>query len=198
MFSSLSKALLIAAGLGLSTLASAHLGTDLGNHHPVAWIEGFVHPFTGLDHLGAMLAVGFWSAFSTRRVWLAPLAFASMLLVGALMGLSGITLAALEPLVAATVLALGLMVSTRAQLPALAATALVGGFAIFHGMAHGVELSPGEPLAALAGMVAGTAVLHGMGLAAGLALRAHSPWWPRVTGLALTLWGSVLLAQLSV
>jgi len=197
MFPSLNKALLLAATLGLSTLAQAHLGTDLADHHALDLVDGFLHPFTGLDHLAAMLAVGFWSALSTRRVWLAPLAFANMLLVGAVMGLCGITLPALEPMVAATVLALGLLVATRAQFPGAVGAALAGGFAVFHGMAHGVEFSAASPLAALAGMVAGTAVLHGLGLAAGLALRSHSIWWPRLAGTALALWGAVLLAQLA-
>ena len=49
----------------------------------------------------------------------------------------------------------------------------------------------------LVGMVAGTAVLHGLGLAAGLALRSHSVWWPRLAGAALALWGGVMLAQLA-
>ena len=197
MFPYLAKALFVAATLGLSTLAEAHVGTDLADHHALGLVEGLLHPFTGLDHLAAMLAVGFWSALSTRRVWLAPLAFANMLLVGALMGMSGIALPALEPLVAATVLALGLLVATRAQFPGAVAAALAGGFAVFHGMAHGLELSGASPVATLVGMVAGTAVLHGLGLAAGLALRARSVWWPRLAGAALALWGGALLAQLA-
>jgi len=147
--------------------------------------------------VAAMLAVGFWSALSTRRVWLAPLAFANMLLVGALLGMSGIALPALEPMVAATVLALGLLVATRAQFPGAVSAALAGGFAVFHGMAHGIEVSGASPVAVLVGMVAGTAVLHGLGLAAGLALHARSVWWPRLAGAALALWGGALLAQLA-
>ena len=197
MFPSPSKALFVAATLGLSTLAQAHVGADLADHHALGLVNGLLHPFTGLDHLAAMLAVGFWSALSTRRVWLAPLAFANMLLVGALMGMSGIVLPALEPMVAATVLALGLLVATRAQFPGAVAAALAGGFAVFHGMAHGLEFSGASPVATLVGMVAGTAVLHGLGLAAGLALRARSVWWPRLAGAALALWGGVLLAQLA-
>lgn len=197
MFPSLNKTLLLTATLGLSTLAQAHIGTDLADHHALGLLDGLLHPFTGLDHLAAMLAVGFWSALNTRRVWLAPLAFASMLLVGALLGLSGITLPALEPLVAATVLALGLLVATRAQFPGPVAAALAGGFALFHGMAHGVEFSGASPLAALVGMVAGTAALHGLGLTVGLVLRSHSVWWPRLAGAALALWGGALLVQLA-
>ncbi len=193
---SLRNALLLIASLSLTTLARAHVGTDVAEHHALGLVDGFLHPFTGLDHLAAMLAVGFWSALSTRRVWLAPLAFANMLLMGALIGLSGATLPAVEPLVAATVLALGLLIATRAQMPGTVAAALAGSFAVFHGMAHGVEFAGSSPVAVLVGMVAGTMVLHVAGLAAGLALRAHSVWWPRLAGAALALWGGALLASL--
>ena len=79
MFPILNKALIAASALCLSTLAQAHVGNDLADHHALSLVDGLLHPFTGLDHLAAMLAVGFWSALSTRRVWLAPLAFANML-----------------------------------------------------------------------------------------------------------------------
>lgn len=197
MSPSLFKALLITSALGLTTLAHAHVGADFSEHHAQGLIDGLLHPFTGLDHLAAMLAVGFWSALSTRRVWLAPLAFANMLLVGALLGLSGVTLPALEPLVAASVLALGLLVATRLQFAGAAAALLAGSFAVFHGMAHGVEFTGANPVDVLVGMVTGTVVLHSLGLAVGLALRSHSAWWPRLAGAALALWGGVLLAQLA-
>jgi urease accessory protein len=197
MSPSLFKALLITSALGLTTLAHAHVGAGFSEHHAQGLIDGLLHPFTGLDHLAAMLAVGFWSALSTRRVWLAPLAFANMLLVGALLGLSGATLPALEPLVAATVLALGLLVATRLQFAGAAAALLAGSFAVFHGMAHGVEFTGANPVDVLVGMVTGTVVLHSLGLAVGLALRSHSAWWPRLAGAALALWGGVLLAQLA-
>jgi urease accessory protein len=190
------KALLLVATLALSSLARAHVGTDLAEHHSLGLVDGFLHPFTGLDHLAAMIAVGFWSALSTRRVWLAPLAFANMVLVGALMGMAGFALPAVEPLVAATVLALGLLIATRAQVPGAVAAALAGSFAVFHGMAHGAEFAGSSPVDVLVGMVAGTLVLHVAGLAAGLALRGHSVWWPRLAGAAVALWGGALLASL--
>ena len=59
-------------------LALTHTGNDGAVHHGItdAVAAGFTHPVTGLDHLAAMVAMGVWSAFTARRVWLAPLAFA--------------------------------------------------------------------------------------------------------------------------
>ncbi|MDQ7954838.1 MAG: HupE/UreJ family protein [Pseudomonadota bacterium] len=184
----------------LATLpALAHTGADAGLHHGLA--AGFMHPLTGADHLAAMVAVGLWSALVARRgadlLW-APLGFVAMLLVGALMGLAGVQLPAVEPMIAASLLVLGLLVVTRQRLPALAAAALVGVFAVFHGIAHGHELA-GEPDAALtlAGMVAATAALHVAGIGLGYALRHANRWVPRIAGAAVALLGAALLGGLA-
>ena len=50
------KALLITTALGLTTIAHAHVGADFSEHHTQGLIDGLLHPFTGLDHLAAMLA----------------------------------------------------------------------------------------------------------------------------------------------
>ena len=175
--------------------ALAHTGADGGLHH--GFTTGFLHPLTGADHLAAMVAVGLWSALvarSPRDLLWAPLGFVAMLLVGALMGLAGVQLPAVEPMIAASLLVLGLLVLTQKRLPALAAAALVGVFAVFHGIAHGHELA-GESGAALtlAGMVAATALLHLAGIGLGYALRHANRWVPRVAGAAVALLGVALL-----
>ena len=172
-------------------LAQAHTGGDAGAHH--GFVAGLLHPFTGLDHLAAMLAVGLWSALIFAR-WQdavrAPVTFAAVLLAGALLGAAGLVLPAVEPMIAVSLLLLGLLVATRRALPRTAAVALVAVFALFHGAAHGQELAGAG---ALAGMVIATATLHAAGLALGFVLRAHSVWWPRIAGAATTLFGAALL-----
>jgi urease accessory protein len=186
-----------ALSLGLPALAFAHTGADAGQHHDAAGAlaAGFSHPFTGLDHLAAMVAVGVWSAMSSRRAWLAPLAFGGTLLVGALLGLAGVTLPAVEPMIAASLLVLGLLVATNARLPAAAGAALAAVFALFHGLAHGAELAGPTAAFALAGMVAATALLHAAGIGIGLLLRSRSAWLPRVAGTAVALFGIALLVN---
>lgn len=179
----------------LATPALAHPGADAGLHHGL--VAGFMHPLTGLDHLAAMLAVGLWSALLARRsseLLTAPLAFVAMLLIGAALGLAGLQLPAVEPMIAASVLVLGLLVLTQKRLPAAAAAALVGVFAAFHGIAHGHELA-GESGAALTllGMVAATALLHAAGIGLGHALRQAPRWLPRLAGGAVALLGLALI-----
>ena len=175
----------------------AHAGSDGGTHHGL--LSGLLHPLTGLDHLAAMVAVGLWSALTAARAGVAsyarvPLAFATLLLIGALLAGAGWPFPAVEPAIAASLLVLGLLVAGRRALPQAAAPVLVGGFALFHGAAHHQEMSHelGQGWA-LAGMVIATALLHGTGLLLGHALRGRGPWWPRVAGGATAVLGAALL-----
>lgn len=172
--------------LGLATvsgLALAHAGADASAHH--GFNAGLLHPFTGADHLAAMLAVGAWSAGTAGRRWLAPLGFMALLALGAVLGQR---LPAVELMIAVSLLVLGaLLMAPRRPLLALLP---IAGFALFHGAAHGQELAGG---AALAGMLAGSAVLHGVGIALGLALQRASQWLPRLSGLAVATLGLGLL-----
>jgi urease accessory protein len=185
-FSSLLKGLGVAALAAGSASAFAHVGADAGSHH--GFLTGFTHTLTGLDHLAAMLAVGMWSAVTSKRMWAAPLSFAALLLVGALAAKAGLVFPAVEPMIAASLLVMGLLLATRQRLPAAAGALLVGGFAMFHGAAHGNELTG---LAALAGMVASTLLIHLAGLGLGRAMQNRSAALPRWMGSAIALVGLV-------
>ena len=190
--------LISAAAMPLATLA--HTGADAGSHH--GFLTGFMHPLTGLDHLAAMLAVGLWSALVARRAWpdllWAPAGFAAMLLVGAVLGLQGVVLPAVEPMIAASLLITGLLVVSRLRVPGLVAALGVGVFAVFHGVAHGYELA-GSASAwwTLAGMLTATVLLHSAGLAAGWALRHRHVWLARAAGAGVAAFGGALLAQMA-
>src|SRR3990167_5373149 len=175
----LSNALIFIAFSAISTGASAHIGVE-SHAHP-SFLSGFTHPLFGLDHLAAMVAVGLWSALAARRagperLW-GPVGFAAMLLVGAVLGLQGVALPAVEPMIAASLLVTGLLVVSRLRVPGLLAALGVGVFAVFHGVAHGYELAGSDSAwQTLAGMLTATVLLHGTGLAAGWALRHPHVW----------------------
>lgn len=156
--------------------------------HP-ADAAGFVHPFTGLDHLLAMLAVGLWAAqLGGRWTWAVPAAFVGSMALGGTLGFAGVSLPFAEPMIAASVLVLGLAIAMRVRFrwPALA---LVGVFAVFHGVAHGAEM-PAEASRLLyaAGFVLSTALLHAAGVGLGALPRA------RWAGVPVALAGLWLLA----
>ncbi|MFT3737004.1 MAG: HupE/UreJ family protein [Rhodocyclaceae bacterium] len=188
--------ILLALAALLPTLALAHTGGDAGAHH--GFMEGFTHPFTGLDHMAAMIAVGVWSTLSFhdkgRMLWAVPAAFAGLLLIGGLASFGGLELPFVEPVIAASLVVLGLLVATRVKMPVAAGAALVGAFAIFHGVAHGSELPAEQAAAALSGMVLGTLILHLTGMALGRFVLDRHVWLPRIAGIGVALFGASLLA----
>lgn len=185
------------AALLLPALAQAHTGASAHTHEAASFYAGLLHPLTGLDHLAAMLALGVWSALALRRVWLAPAAFVLMLTVGAIAGLQGLGVPAIEPMIASSLLVLGLLVAVRRSLPLAAALALAGFFAFFHGAAHGYELASEQAWPALAGMLLATAALHGLGILLGRQLYTRQRWLAPATGSAVALLGSALLLGLA-
>ncbi|UHL63550.1 HupE/UreJ family protein [Paralcaligenes sp. KSB-10] len=188
-----------ALGLALVTgVASAHPGHEVSSN---MFLSGLIHPLTGFDHLFAMLAVGLWSALAHKNLRQAawtPVSFLCLLLAGAFMGIAGLRLPAVEPIITASVLVLGLLVASRLSLPTWAGAALVGFFAIFHGMAHGSELpESGSALAFVAGFMLTTFSLHVAGLAAGFSLKQHNVWLTRLAGGAIALYGVSLASALA-
>ena len=187
------------AALLLPALALAHPGHGADDvvHASAGFLDGLIHPFTGLDHLAAMLAVGVWSALAVRPVWLAPAAFVALLTAGAAAGFAGVAVPAVEPMIAASLLVLGLLVAWRRHLPLALAAGLTGTFAFFHGAAHGTELAGGSQWQALAGMVIATAVLHADGVALGHVVMARHRWLAVAGGAGTALLGAMLLARLA-
>ena len=161
-------------------------------------LAGFAHPLSGVDHLLAMIAVGVWAAqLGGRALWAVPLAFVSVMALGAAAAMTahaGIAAGVIESGVAASLLALGLLVFRAQRLPLAAAVALVGVFAWFHGAAHGGELpETADPLDYAIGFLAATALLHGAGIVFGTLAQRHAPRLGRVGGAATAIAGIALL-----
>ena len=137
-------------------------------------VDGALHPLLGLDHLLAMVAVGVLAAtVSNRRIaWLTPLGFVGGMLVGGTLGLAGFEAPLVELVIAASVIALGLLIMSATDQRGLWLPMLAAAFGAAHGHAHGAELPDGAlPLAYLIGFVAATAALHLLGTALGAGLR---------------------------
>lgn len=157
--------------LSISTLAYSHEGGGITG----GFISGFLHPILGWDHVAAMVAVGLWGAFlGNPAIWILPVVFPLVMAFGGALGVMGIPIPSVETGIAVSAIVLGIMVAFALRPPLWIAALLVGGFAIFHGHAHGTEL-PGaaNPLAYSAGFVISTGMLHLCGIAFGLLVR-----WP--------------------
>lgn len=198
-------AVLTAAAAALPLSGMAHMGADDGGHHHFfdSLTHAFAHPFTGADHLAAMLAVGAWSALAMpglRTAWRAPAAFVALLMAGALAGFAGLWVPGVEPMIAASVLVLGMLVLVQQKMPWGAAAALAGMFAFFHGAAHGFELAGDSGMAAvgaLAGIALGSASLHIAGMVLGHAVMQRHHWVAKLGGAATAALGAFMLTRLA-
>ena len=122
-----------------------------------------------------------------------PAAFVVAALGGMLLGRQSGLVSVVEPLAAASVLVLGLLIAWRARLPA-AATALVAAYGLVHGRAHGAESAAQGMTGFAMGFVLASLVLHGVGMFAGLRLQAGL-LRARLAGVPLAVAGTVLLSQ---
>jgi urease accessory protein len=145
--------------------ALAHTGDGAGG----GFLTGFLHPILGLDHVAAMVAVGLWGAILGRpAVWVLPVAFPLVMAIGGALGVAGIELPWIETGIAASAVVIGLAVALALRPPVVIAALIVGGFAIFHGHAHGTEMpTAANPIAYAIGFVLGTGLLHLAGIAFG-------------------------------
>lgn len=171
-----------------SSAALAHPGHDISG-----WSAGLLHPFTGMDHLLAMFAVGLWAAqMGGRKIWLLPVTFMLMLVAGASLALTHLNVPLFEPGIAASVLALGLLVALALRVPTLLSVAITAVFGLLHGYAHGLEM-PGSaaPLHYALGFLSATAVLHLAGVRMGVASRAR---FTQALGLAIAVSGAYMLS----
>ena len=160
-----------------------------------SWFAGFIHPFLGIDHLLAMLAVGLWAAQQGgNRLWQLPVAFMSMMVLGAMLGQTGFTLPQEEAGIASSLLVLGLMLMFAIRLTSVSSMLLVGLFSVFHGYAHGAEMPQTLALIDYAlGFILATSILHGLGIALGLLIRGmQSEKLLRIGGIAIGLTGAWL------
>lgn len=155
------------AGTLLAQAAQAHTESAVGG----GFVRGFLHPFNGGDHLLAMVAVGIWGAvLGAPLLWILPVTFPMLMVLGAVAALAGLTLPAIEPGIAASVIVLGAAIAAFWRAPVPAAIAVVGFFGFLHGFAHGRELpEAASPAAFATGFVLASGLLHGTGIAIGLA-----------------------------
>ncbi len=165
--------LALLAALALCAPSGAFAHVEQGQ--AIGLLTGLRHPWSGLDHVLAMIAVGVWGAqLGAPAIWLLPVTFPLVMSLGAMMGLLGIPLPGIEIGIAASAILLGAMVAGQVRPKLVVAGLLVGLFAIFHGHAHGTELPPGQSgLLYSMGFVTATGMLHAVGITLGLVHR-----WP--------------------
>ncbi len=181
---------LILAFLALMTSSQvfAHSGGHGISGSASGLVSGFLHPFFGLDHVVAMVAVGLWGVFlGAKAVWTLPVVFPVIMASGAVLGILGVPVPFVEMGIALSALVLGLFVAFAVRPVLWIAAVVVGVFAIFHGYAHGAELpNATNPLTYSLGFVVATGLLH----LGGIAFACLSHW--RLGEVTVRLGGAII------
>ncbi len=176
----------------LPGIALAHTGVG----ETTGIMHGFTHPIGGVDHLLAMVAVGLWAAqIGGRALWVVPCTFVGVMIIGGILGFTGVPVPFIEQGILLSVLILGVLIAGAFRLPLMYSAFIVGVFALFHGHAHGAEM-PALMAAAsyTVGFAVATALLHLVGIGLGMFVsRIELPSVSRFAGGAIAL-GGVYLA----
>ena len=183
------KILLACLLASMSSFAIAHPGHGLESA-----FAGFMHPLTGWDHLLVMLAVGLWaSKIGGNTRWQLPLTFMLLMAAGTFLGNAGVMFGGLETLIAASVMAMGLVLVISFSMNNAVCIGVVALFALLHGVAHGSELNLNQGLSALGGMLLATGLLHCVGLLLGSQRLNLANWAHTAMAWAIMLAGGYML-----
>ncbi|NKB51440.1 MAG: hydrogenase [Rhizobiaceae bacterium] len=194
------------AGLFALVSTSAFAHHPMGGQTPSTFFEGLLsgvgHPIIGVDHLAFVVAVGIAAALAGSR-FLSPLAFVIATIAGTAIHVMAINLPAVELMIAASLVVLGVVVFMGKKMPVAALAGIFAIAGLFHGFAYGEAIFGAEatPLYAyLAGfgltqyaiaIVAGSAIVTSLGKA-----REWSANVPaRVTGGIVAGAGGLLMSE---
>ena len=155
-------------------------------HHPLGGevpqtmlhgvLSGIGHPIIGFDHLAFVLGIGLLAAFQKSR-YILPGGFVAGTVLGTLMIVSGVTLPAVELVITASVLMVGVLAMMGRALNTAAAGAVAAGAGLFHGWAYGEAVVGAEPTPLIA-YIAGFGVTQ-MAIAVGAMLATVWVMTPR-------------------
>lgn len=186
------KRISIAAAMLAATTAPAFAHINPAEHGSL--LAGLSHPFSGADHMLAMIAVGLWAAQTGGRARLmVPAAFIFVMALGFMLALTGASLPFVEPAILASVVGLGLLVALAVRVPSAVSMALVGIFALFHGYAHGGELGGASAVSFGMGFMIATTILHAIGLGSGMAMARGHQAMTRAFGAVVAAGGAALM-----
>ena len=159
----------ILLALLFSSMASAHPG-----HSEVAFLSGLLHPFSGVDHIAAMIGIGLVCSLYFGRdkamKWLSLSVLGLSLVFGAGVAAAGFYIPMFESLIALSVVFVGVVLTFGVSGRQLSRwlVYILASFACFHGYVHVFEMPTN--LAAILytiGFVTASATLYFVGFILG-------------------------------
>lgn len=141
------------------------------------WLDGIAHPFSGMGHVLAMLAVGIWAAQQGgRAIYTLPVAFVLCMTAGSQLTLLAIDSAYVEYGIGSSLLVVGVLIVAAAKLSLPISALVIGAFAVFHGYEHGLGM-PADLRGGVfvPGFICATLLLHVIGIGLGKGLLRFGP-----------------------
>lgn len=135
---SLSKIISAAALLAASSPSFAHTGHAMHT----SFSEGFLHPLTGIDHLAALVLIGFFAAsYSYKKSAQIIACFAAALMAGFFVGVEWSNASMVESLVAGSLIALPVALYAYRKTGAIKWLSVISiaAFSACHGLVQGAE-----------------------------------------------------------
>ncbi len=139
---------LVVTFLFLSLAKPAFAHHPFGGGTPSNFFEGFLsglgHPVIGLDHLTFVIAIGLMALLVRKLGFLLPVIFTLAAAVGAIIHLNSLDLPLVEPAIAFSVLAVGILLAWQRKLGLALLVFLSAIAGIFHGFAYGEAIFGAE------------------------------------------------------
>jgi urease accessory protein len=173
-----------------------------GHYHPPeevdefadeAFMQGVKHPFTGLDHLLAALAVGALAVGMGRQQGAAAAGlFFGAMAFGYAAGHEGYALPMLEQGLALAVLAVGVLLMLQQRTTMWMKWGVLAVIGLWNGGAHGLEAANAVYGV---GLLSGMATIAALGAGGAMLMAGLLPAAPRYAGAAMALTGAVLVVS---
>ena len=135
------RAVFCATVLSFATLLVPVTGyAHPGDVTATGFLAGLLHPWTGPDHVAAMLAVGIWAVLMRNRSIVALLgATVAGIVAGTLLSACLDIRTIAEQIIVVSVIVIGVFATTAGQARVPLAAALVAVLCFFHGYVHALE-----------------------------------------------------------
>lgn len=107
----------------------------------MGFFAGLSHPFSGVDHLLSMFAIGLLAGQRDgKAIMLVPVVCLSAMVLACTAAISGLVISFSEMGILLTLVLSGVLLACRVKLSLPLLLPLVGMFSLFHGYAHGLEM----------------------------------------------------------
>lgn len=130
------------------------------------YINGFIHPFHGLDHILVMLSIGVL-AFRLRDMymWLLPVTFVAIMEIGSLVSHFAFKIPDTESMILLSCFIVSVISLKKENFSIPFILFIISYFAFFHGYAHAVEFSSKDGFFSYnIGFIVATLLLHTIGI----------------------------------